>query len=68
LWLTACWLFATGKDGIAALGLNNTWYGELTAYRTADGPFSHPQGGLRSDGSGPSEGLQPLRPAGMKTA
>lgn len=27
--------------GIGAYGfLNNTWYGELTAYRTADGPFS----------------------------
>lgn len=24
LWFTACWLFATGKDGIAALSLKRT--------------------------------------------
>lgn len=32
LWFTACWLFATGKDGIAALSLKRTL--EVGSYQT----------------------------------
>ena len=33
VWFTACWLFATGKDGISALRLKRTL--EIGSYRTA---------------------------------
>lgn len=33
VWFTACWLFATGKDGIAALSLKRTL--EIGSYQTA---------------------------------
>jgi len=33
LWFTACWLFATGKDGISALSLKRTL--EIGSYQTA---------------------------------
>ena len=33
VWFTACWLFATGKDGISALSLKRTL--ELGSYQTA---------------------------------
>jgi hypothetical protein len=32
LWFTACWLFATGKDGIAALSLKRA--PDVGSYRT----------------------------------
>ena len=33
VWFTACWLFATGKDGISALSLKRTL--EIGSYQTA---------------------------------
>ena len=33
VWFTACWLFATGKDGISALSLQRTL--EVSSYQTA---------------------------------
>ncbi|MEX2582108.1 MAG: IS1595 family transposase, partial [Gemmatimonadota bacterium] len=33
VWFTACWLFATGKDGISALSLERTL--EIGSYQTA---------------------------------
>ena len=33
VWFTACWLFATGKDGISALSLHRTL--EIGSYQTA---------------------------------
>jgi transposase-like protein len=33
VWFTACWLFATGKDGISALSLKRTL--EIASYQTA---------------------------------
>jgi hypothetical protein len=33
VWFTACWLFATGKDGISALSLKRTL--EIGYYREA---------------------------------
>jgi hypothetical protein len=33
VWFTACWLFATGKDGISALSLKRT--AEIGSYQTA---------------------------------
>ena len=33
VWFTACWLFATGKDGISALSLKRTL--EISSYQTA---------------------------------
>ena len=33
VWFTACWLFATGKDGISALSLKRTL--EVGSYQTA---------------------------------
>ena len=33
VWFTACWLFATGKDGISALSLQRTL--EVGSYQTA---------------------------------
>jgi hypothetical protein len=33
VWLTACWLFATGKDGVSALSLQRTL--EIGSYQTA---------------------------------
>jgi hypothetical protein len=32
LWFTACWIFATGKDGIAALSLKRTL--DVASYQT----------------------------------
>ena len=33
VWFNACWLFATGKDGISALSLKQTL--EIGSYQTA---------------------------------
>ncbi len=33
IWYTACWLFATGKDGISALSLKRVL--EISSYQTA---------------------------------
>ena len=33
VWFNACWLFATGKDGISALSLKRTL--EIGSYQTA---------------------------------
>ncbi len=77
VWFTACWLFATAKDGISALSLQRSL--EIGSYQTAWamlGPAGRPGGGgrdlYRRGGAGASGRGRSRRPrqrnAGIRRA
>ena len=53
VWFTACWLFATGKDGISALRLKRTL--EIGSYQTAWAMLHRLRSVLVRPGAGPAD-------------
>ena len=53
IWYTACWLFATGKDGISALSLKRVL--EISSYQTAGAMLHRPAVGVGTSRSGSAE-------------
>ena len=53
IWYTACWLFATGKDGISALSLKRVL--EISSYQTAWAMLHPPAVGVGTSRSGSAE-------------
>jgi len=46
VWFTACWLFATAKDGISALSLQRSL--EIVSYQTELWPYGQPDAVCRA--------------------
>ena len=53
VWFTACWMFATAKDGVSALGLQRSL--EIGSYQTAWAMLHRLRVGAGAPGPGPAE-------------